>query len=177
MTLLTEILSHTPRACCFALPTGAVVYHFDLLPGLGFVVASVAVSLVILRPVSRVLPEWLRFHPRTIPVHLPDQVGQAESLTTAGGVALVAVIACLSTDPLKSADEDFESAIVVMVVLSAAIPFLCRAIAQDALSALRHGTGDPSPERELPARRALAFADVSIAMVIFTGVLVIVAVW
>lgn len=176
MTLAREILSYTPRACVFAVTTGAVVFYYDLLAGLEYVVALVAVLLVIVRPVSRVLPGWLRAHSRTIPLDTRDQLALAETRTTAGGVALVAVVACLTTNPLRSAQEDYEAAIIVMVILTAVFLFLCRGIAQDALSALRHGPGDASPQRHVPARHAQAFADISIAMMLFTAGLVIVAV-
>ena len=42
-----------------------------------------------------------------------------EPRTTAGGVALIGVLASMTTEPLKSAHHGFQSAIVVMVVATA----------------------------------------------------------
>ena len=53
-----------------------------------------------------------------------------EARTTAGGVALTGIIACLSTEPFKSADECYQAAIGVMVVAAAVFLALCRMVAR-----------------------------------------------
>ena len=155
--------------------TSVATAHFQLsVAAWGLAAAcTLAISTARLaRPVLRRLRPHASAHVEAASPE--DALRQAESSTTAGGVALVAVIACLATDPLKAADPDMQSAIIFMVVASAFFLLFCRLAAQDALRALARHRG---AEQDFPFRSPPSWALLSLASVAFAGGLLVIAVW
>lgn len=168
------------RALCYA------AFHAIAIAGVAVLVAShfrlplpaLGVLLIIAFAVSSAhfviprLPRCLRLALSTTPESPHTALSVIESGTVTAGVALVAVVACLSTDPLKSADSGFESAIVVLVVVSAVSLILCRMMAQAALAALCEG----SPDLERTIHQTRALAEMSLGTMMCIAALILLAV-
>lgn len=160
------------EALCYAAVTGWIAAHFQLpLATWGLLIAcTVAVGT------ARLVIGYFRVRASARPEETTPEhsLRQVESSTTVGGVALVAAIACLATDPPKGADPGIQSAVVVAVVASAFCLLSCRLCAQDDLRTLARHQG---PVRDFPVRTRARWALLSLASIAFTGGLLVIAVW